>query len=67
MPHELLVTLRQKTRIRNAFRNALVRKKGKQIFQIRKGFTTCSKLVVIELEYCLTRSENVYFANNKQA
>ena len=23
--------------------------------------------MVIELEYCLTRSENVYFANNEQA
>ena len=43
------------------------KKKRKTKFQIRKGFTTCSKLVVIELEYCLTRSENVYFANNKQA
>ena len=28
---------------------------------------TCSKLIIIELGLCPTRSDNVYFANNEQA
>ena len=28
---------------------------------------TCSKLLIIELAHSPTRSENVYFANDKQA
>ena len=43
------------------------KKKVKQIFQTKKGFITCSKLMFNELEACPTRSENVSFANNEQA
>ena len=41
---------------------SLVRKKWN-----KKDFITCSKLIINELEHCLTRSDNVYFANNEQA
>ena len=43
------------------------KKKVKKIFQTKKGFITCSKLMINELGRCPTRSENVYFANNEQA
>ena len=39
----------------------------KQIFQIKKGFITCSNLIINKLERCPTRSDNAYFANNEQA
>ena len=39
----------------------------KKIFKTKKGSITCSKLMINELGGCLTRSENVYFANNEQA
>ena len=42
-------------------------KKAKQILQAKKDFVTCSKLITNKLRCCLTRSHNVYFANNKQA
>ena len=42
-------------------------KKVKEIFQIKKDFTTCSKLIINELGGSPSRSDNVYFANNKQA
>ena len=42
-------------------------KKGKQIFQTKKGFTTCSKLMINELERFPIGSENVYFTNDEQA
>ena len=42
------------------------KKKVKQIFQTKKGFITCSKVMINELRGCPTRSENVYFANNDQ-
>ena len=42
-------------------------KKVKQIFQTKKGFITCSKLMINELGRCPTSSENVYFANDEQA
>ena len=42
-------------------------KKVKQIFQTKKGFITCSKLMINELARSPTRSENAYFANNEQA
>ena len=35
------------------------------MFQTKKGFITCSKLMVNESGHCPTRSENIYFANNK--
>ena len=38
----------------------------KQIFQTKKGFITCSKLMINEFGRSPTRSENVYFANNEQ-
>ena len=38
-----------------------------EIFQAKKGFVTCSKLMINELGRCPTRSENFYFANSKQA
>ena len=41
-------------------------KKVKRIFQIKKDFITCSKLIVNELGGSSTRSDNVYFANNEQ-
>ena len=34
---------------------------------MKKGFITCSKLMIDKLGRSLTRSENVYFANNEQA
>ena len=43
------------------------KKKVKQIFQTKKDFITCSKLIVNELRSCPTKSDNVYFANNEQA
>ena len=43
------------------------KKKVKQIFQIKKGFITCPKLMINELGRSPTRLENVYFANNEQA
>ena len=39
----------------------------KQIFQTKKGFVTCSKLIINELRRCPTRSDNVYFAKNEPA
>ena len=42
------------------------KKKVKKIFTTKKGSITCSKLM-IKLAGSLTRSENVYFANNEQA
>ena len=41
-------------------------KKMKKIFQIKKDFITCSKLIINELGGSTTRSGNV-FANNEQA
>ena len=43
------------------------KKKVNEIFQTKKGFITCLKLMVNELALFPTRSENVYFANNEQA
>ena len=43
------------------------KKEVKEIFQAKKGFIACSKLMINELRHFLARSENVYFANNKQA
>ena len=43
------------------------KKKGKQTFQTKKDFVTCSKLIINEPGRCPTRSDNVYFANNEQA
>ena len=37
------------------------------MFQTRKGFMICLKLMINELGRSPTSSENVYFANNKQA
>ena len=37
------------------------------MFQTKKDFITCSKLIINELKFCPTRSNNVYFANNEQA
>ena len=37
------------------------------MFQTKKDFITCSKLIINELGRCPTRSDNVYFANNEQA
>ena len=37
------------------------------MFQTKKDFITCSKLMINELARSSTRSENVYFANNEQA
>ena len=42
-------------------------KNVKKIFQTKKGFVTCSKLVINVLRGSPTRSDNVYFANNEQA
>ena len=37
------------------------------MFQTKKDFITCSKLINNELGRCSTRSDNVYFVNNEQA
>ena len=37
------------------------------MFQTKKDFITCSKLMINELARFLTRSENTYFTNNKKA
>ena len=42
-------------------------KKVKQIFQTKKDFITCSKLIINELGGSPVRSGNVYFANDEQA
>ena len=42
------------------------KKKVKKIFKTKKGSITCSKLMINELAASLTRSENVYSANNEQ-
>ena len=36
------------------------------IFQTKKGFLTCSKLMINKHARSPTRSENVYFVNNEQ-
>ena len=41
------------------------KKKMKQIFQTKKDFITCSKLIINKVGRCPTRSDNVYFANNE--
>ena len=38
----------------------------KQIFQTKKKFITCSKLIINELGHCPTKLDNVYFANSEQ-
>ena len=43
------------------------KKNVKKIFKTKKGSITCSKLMINELSGSPARSENVYFANNKQA
>ena len=42
------------------------KRKGKKIFQTKKYFITCSKLIINKIGRCPTRSDNVYFANNEQ-
>ena len=42
------------------------KKKVKCIFQTKKGFITCSKLIINELRHCPTRSDNAYIADNEQ-
>ena len=42
-------------------------KKLKQIFQTKKDFITCSKLIINEHVGSPIRSDNAYFANNEQA
>ena len=42
-------------------------KKLKQIFQTKKDFITCSKLIINELGGSPVRSDNVYFASDEQA
>ena len=37
------------------------------MFQIKKDFITCSKLITNEPGRCPTRSDNVYVANTEQA
>ena len=37
------------------------------MFQTKRGFITCSKLMINEISSCLTRSENIYFAKTEQA
>ena len=37
------------------------------MFQIKRDFVTCSKLIINEPGSRPTRSGNVYFANNEQA
>ena len=39
----------------------------KEIFQTKKDFITCSKLIINELVLCPTRSHSLYFASNEQA
>ena len=43
------------------------KKKVKQIFKIKKGSITYSKLMINKLAGSPTRSQNVSFANNEQA
>ena len=38
----------------------------KKIFQTKKYFITCSKLIINELGRCSTKSNNVYFTDNEQ-
>ena len=42
-------------------------KKVRRIFQTKKGFITCSKLMINKLVSSPTRSKNAYFANNEQS
>ena len=43
------------------------KKKVKQIFQTKKDFITCSKVIINELGRYSTRSDNVCFVNIAQA
>ena len=43
------------------------KEKVKQMFQTKKCFIACSKLIINELRRCPTRSDDVYFANNERA
>ena len=47
--------------------SATGKKKAKYIFQTKKDFITCLKLIINELGLCPTSSNNVYFTNNEQA
>ena len=42
-------------------------KKVKWIFQSKKRFITCSKMITDKLIRCPTRSDNLYFPKNEQA
>ena len=42
-------------------------KKVKQIFQTKKGFITCSKIMINEIARSPTISKNAYFANYEEA
>ena len=44
-----------------------MKKKKKKTFQTKKGFITCSKLMINEITRSPTRSKNIYFVNNEQA
>ena len=43
------------------------KKKKNKTFQTKKGFITCSKLMINEITRSPTRSKNIYFVNNEQA
>ena len=43
------------------------KRKGKEIFQTKKGFITCLKLIINEIARFPTRSVNVYFGKNEHA
>ena len=43
------------------------KKNVKRIFQTKKHFITCLKLIINELGRCPVRADNVYFANDVQA
>ena len=46
--------------------SATGKKKVKQLFQTKKDFIACSKLIINEFGLCLTSSNNIYFANDEQ-
>ena len=47
-------------------KSATVKKKVKQIFQTKKDFLTCSKLIINKLWPCPSMSDSACFANNEQ-
>ena len=57
----------QSTKKKKKEKNKYFKAKYLKIFWTKKGYITCSKLMINELARSPTRLENVNFSNNEQA